>query len=60
MELPWQCPEHPSAQIRKSWDDSRYVMNGYPVGIGTKSNIKYECAECGRELATEKDMKKER
>lgn len=49
--LPWVCPDHPSAQIRHSWDQSHYIMNGYPAGLGIKSNDKYECAVCGRELA---------
>ena len=58
-ELPWRCPEHPDAQIRQSWDSTRYVMNGYPVGTGVKSNYRYECEECGKELASPKsaDMK---
>jgi len=49
--LPWLCPEHPKAQIRRSWDQTHYVMNGYPAGIGTRSNFRYECAECGLQLA---------
>lgn len=51
--LPYICEAHPHAQIRKSWDETHYVMNGYPVGTGIKSNYKYECAECGRELRAE-------
>lgn len=51
--LPWVCPQHPQAQIRRSWDQTHYVMNGYPAGTGTKSNFKYECAECGLELSPE-------
>lgn len=49
--LPWTCPQHPAAQIRHSWDQKHYVMNGYPAGSGFSSNHKYECAECGLELA---------
>jgi hypothetical protein len=50
--LPWYCPEHPAAQqILKSWDQNHYVMNGYPAGLGWKTNIVYECSECGRKLA---------
>ena len=51
VTLPWACPDHPQAQIRRSWDQTQYVMNGYPAGVPLKSNYKYECAECGRELA---------
>ena len=53
--LPWVCPEHPNAQIRHSWDQTHYVMNGYPVGTGIRSNQRYECAECGRELQPDKE-----
>ena len=52
-ELPWVCNDHPEAQVRKSWDRTYYVMNGYPSGSGIDSNFKYECAVCGRELAAE-------
>jgi len=51
MELPWKCPKHPDAKILKSWDESRYIFNGYPRGSGHTTNIKYECAECGIELS---------
>jgi len=53
-KLSWQCEQHPDAKIRKSWDQTHYVMNGYPAGEGVKSNYKYECAECSRELAPDK------
>jgi len=53
--LPWVCPDHPDAQVRCSWDETHYVMNGYPAGTGIKSNFKYECAVCGRELAPDKE-----
>jgi hypothetical protein len=52
-ELPWLCPDHPAAQIRHEWDQSHYVMNGYPAGEGVKSDHQYFCAECGRKLAAE-------
>jgi hypothetical protein len=51
VELPWTCLEHPQAQIRHLWDQSHYVLNGYPAGTGVQSNHRYECVECGRELA---------
>jgi hypothetical protein len=54
MKLPWQCPDHPDAKIIESWDLTRYVYNEYPRGVGIKSNYKYECAECHRELAAAK------
>jgi hypothetical protein len=51
--LPWQCPDHPNARIKHSWDEKHYVFNGYPAGEGIKSKHKYECNECGMELAEE-------
>lgn len=49
--LPWRCPQHPDAQIRHSWTRHQYVYgDGYPRG-GHDSDHKYECAECGLELA---------
>ena len=54
-ELPWQCPEHPEAEILHSYDESQYVMNGYRVGSVDVHNHKYECNECGRELASERN-----
>lgn len=53
MTSPWLCPDHPDAQIRRSWDQTQYVMNGYPAGVPLRRNFRYECAECGRELASE-------
>ena len=51
-KLPWRCPDHPQAQIKKSWDRTFFVYgDGYPRGSGLDSNFKYECSECGRELA---------
>lgn len=54
QHLPWRCPDHPDAMIRHSWDQTHYVLNGYPAGEGMRSNHRYECAECGRQLADEK------
>lgn len=53
-KLPWLCPDHPKSQIRHSWNQTHYVLNGYPAGTGIEGKHKYECAECGRELAAEK------
>lgn len=55
-QLPWVCPEHPEAQIRHSWDRTRTEVNWGPYRprhtvSETESNHRYECAECGRELA---------
>ena len=55
MDKPWRCPKHPNAQIIESWDEKHPVMNGYPVGLGVKSNFKCECAECGLELMSEEE-----
>lgn len=51
--LPWICPKHPKAQVRHTWDESHYILNGYPAGVGIKSAHRYECAECGTELSSE-------
>lgn len=60
MTLPWQCPEHPDAQIRHEWDETTLVRkDGWPLGptrVPT-SHHNYYCAECGRELAAEKPLK---
>lgn len=50
-KLPWKCPYHPDSKIKESYDLTRYIYNGYPRGEGEKSNFKYECLECGLELA---------
>lgn len=50
-ELPWICEDHPDAQVRHLYDLTHYVMNGYPSGEGIRSNHRYECAVCQRELA---------
>ena len=52
-QLPWTCPKHPQAQIRHSWNETQYVMNGYPAGQPIRGGHRYECAECGIELADE-------
>ena len=55
--LPWRCPRHPNAYVQHSWDEKHYVMNGYPVGLGSKSNHRFECAECGLELQPDFEAK---
>lgn len=55
--LPYICPEHPMAQIRHEWDQTHYVMNGYPAGTGISSNHRYYCATCGRELSESEEVK---
>lgn len=56
MSLPWQCPNHPDAQILHSWDNSYTVWgDGYPRS-GHTSNHKYECNECHIELAPPKAL----
>ena len=53
--IPYICPDHPEAKIRHEWDQNHYVMNGYPAGTGWRTNHKYFCDECGRELCSEMD-----
>jgi hypothetical protein len=50
-ELPWICPDHPTARIRHYWDQTHCVLNGLPAGTGTKSSHRYECEVCRLELA---------
>ncbi len=51
VELPYFCEEHPDAKIKHVWDETHWVLNGYPGGTGIKKNHKYYCAECGKELS---------
>jgi hypothetical protein len=54
--LPSLCEKHPNAKIIHKWDVTRYVMNGYPVGIRTKSNHHFFCSECGTEVCSEEEF----
>ena len=58
MKLPWKCPQHPNAQILHSWDVTHTAgwSDGYPRG-GNISNHKYECSECGLELAATEEKR---
>lgn len=49
---PLCCPVHPDGLIRHSYDLTQTVLNGTPSGEGVRSNHRYECADCGRELAS--------
>ena len=61
MKKPWQCPKHPDALIKHSWDETYVVFrDGYPRGSGMKNNHSYQCGECGLELANNKRAKDER
>lgn len=51
--LPSICPDHPEAQIRHVWDNTKYVFSdGYPRGTGTNHNHRYFCNECKTELCS--------
>lgn len=54
-QLPFICPDHPNSKIRKEWDETHYVFNGYPAGLGVESNVQFFCDTCGRELASERE-----
>lgn len=59
--LPYLCPEHPTAQVRHSWDRTRTEVNWGPhrpriLLSKTDRNHKYECAKCNRELAAAKEI----
>jgi hypothetical protein len=55
--LPSICKKHPDAKIRHEWDQTHYVMNGYPSGLGTKSNSHYFCSECNLEVCSDEEFK---
>jgi len=46
-DFPVCCGDAP---VRRTWDQNHYVLNGYPAGHGWKSNVRYECSACGKEL----------
>lgn len=52
-KLPWRCSDHPNAKILHSWDRNHLLQGGYAVGKGCRSNQRWECSECGRELASD-------
>ena len=57
--LPYPCSDHLKENIRLSWDEKQYILNGYPVGQPIKSNYRYECAKCGTQLYNEDLSNKE-
>jgi len=47
---PWRCPFHPNAQIKHTWDEDHYVLNGEVIKTtipNTKRNHLYQCEQCG-------------
>lgn len=44
------CPDHPTALIRRTFDEGRYVWPDGRTGAPTRRNTRYECAACLREL----------
>lgn len=54
-KLPYICPDHPEAKIRKEWLSTMYIFNGYPRGEPSKHDFHYYCNECDRELAESED-----
>ena len=53
--LSWTCPDHPNAKVLHTWDQVHSALNGYPAGIGFPKNHRFECNECGQELAAHKN-----
>lgn len=53
-ELPYICPDHPTAQIRHEWNRTRTTVRLTNAQWETDSGHQYFCNECGRELAGEK------
>lgn len=51
-DLPSICKDHPNAEIRHEWDESYYILNGFRAGPADKTDHKYFCNECGRELCS--------
>jgi hypothetical protein len=58
--LPYVCTEHPDGEIRYSYTTEQYILNGYPAGDELKTDEKWECVICGRELSEEQRRKNER
>ncbi|MCG3134238.1 MAG: hypothetical protein HMLKMBBP_01530 [Planctomycetes bacterium] len=54
-ELPYICPDHPSAQIRHEWNRTRATaqLTGASWEYDEPGSHQYFCNECGRELAPE-------
>lgn len=48
-----RCQDHPNADVRHIYDADFYVLNGERAGCGiNRRTVRYECADCRRELAT--------
>lgn len=54
-DLPSVCKDHPNAEILHEWDQTHYVLNGFIAGVGTKSDHRYFCQKCRRELCSPKE-----
>lgn len=47
------CPDHPDGRIAHVQDADFYVLNGEATKVPfRKRHVQYECAECGRVLAS--------
>ncbi len=49
--LQWNCPDHPKAFVRYSYETIRFSHRGYHTTSGVETNRKYECVDCGMELS---------
>ncbi len=56
-QLPWVCPDHPAAQIRHEWDRTRTTVRMTGAGWDLDHKHQFFCAECGRELAPDPQIK---
>jgi hypothetical protein len=50
-ELPWICPNHPHAEIRREWLHTQWAIGGWPRGTGINHDYRYYCNDCDLELA---------
>lgn len=52
-ELPWICPDHPTAQVRHEWNRTRCTahLTGASWEYNEPGSDQYFCEQCNRELA---------
>lgn len=51
--LPYICPDHPAAQVRREWNRTRTHIRLTGATNEFDWGHQYFCNECGRELAAE-------
>ena len=57
-DLPSICKEHPTAQIRHEWDETRFRCFPNQQGAPLCGNHVYSCAECGKRLCSPEEFER--